>query len=99
MTSVSWSQEGWHKIGASRDTDPLLQDLSEWLHPQLPHPQAPRDIGQKRTNVAMARQRPHLRLLKGLLSRLVLRTQDSLKVREAQSLGGSGSGSHESKCF
>lgn len=56
--------------------------LSEWLHPRLPHPQAPRDIGQKRTNVAMARQQSHLRLLKGLSSRLALRTQDSLEVVE-----------------
>lgn len=72
--------------------------LSEWLHPQLPHSWAFRDVGQKRTNVAMARQQPHLRILKDLSSRLALRTQDSLEVREAQSLEGSGSGSCEAIC-
>jgi hypothetical protein len=53
--------------------------LNEWFPPQLPHPQAPRDRGQKRTNVALARQQSHLRLLKGLSSRLALRTQDFLE--------------------
>lgn len=46
----------------------------------------------------MARQQPHLRLLKDLTSKLALRTQDYLEVCEAQSLGESGSGSREVVC-
>lgn len=50
---------------------------------------------QKRTDEVRVGQQPLLGLLKGLLSRLALRTQASFEASEAQSLGRSGSGSHE----